>query len=433
MAVEFSNLVLFVDDTQHLLREVSGDVLCYNLYYLITDNFRLSQEDIIDILKSSQATPLIRVSVLNPDETLNYVIPNEDIVQDGVVYNENYVNGQRRNLSLKIINILSDGKYKYFPDVNGLWYGTKIKYEQGIKYQNKEYYFTKGIYIIDGFDLQHTVSARDITYKCVDKFGLFDGTTGIIEDGYEIPVDTPIEEVIDDLLNLSNTDGSVNDLKVCILDSKYINFKTQSTIRVDAGGSISNIYEQLATQMSAEYYYNTVGNLCFYPIDESMNDVNKSIIWVYDEQQIDQLQFQGENEIVNVVKVVGNNVDGKIYSATAKNTNLNSPINIYRIKERKMQPINTANIFSDEMAQQLADFHLRKNSILHMKQQCNVPYNPLIMVNNIVEVESRGLSMKRDKYIVNSVSYTSGSATMQIEVSNLSALPIIGGINYNGQ
>jgi hypothetical protein len=122
---------------------------------------------------------------LYPDESLNYFIPLEDIVLDGVQYNENYTNGQRRNLELKLINtvendngsqykqntssrwipnyyydkigpkyeclvkrpnnwdteyasyyvcvddnIYVDGhKHKYFPNVNGLWYGTKIKYE----------------------------------------------------------------------------------------------------------------------------------------------------------------------------------------------------------------------------------------------------------------------------------------------------------------
>ena len=58
---------------------------------------------------------------------------------------------------------------------------------------------------------------------------------------------TKIEDVIDDLLNLSCTDGYVNDLKICIIDSKYSGFRTQSTIRVDSGGTISNLIEQLAT------------------------------------------------------------------------------------------------------------------------------------------------------------------------------------------
>jgi hypothetical protein len=56
-------------------------------------------------------------------------------------------------------------------------------------------------------------------------------------------VDTPICEVFDDILNMSCSDGYVNDLKPCILDSKYQSLKTQSTIRVDAGGYIGDIID----------------------------------------------------------------------------------------------------------------------------------------------------------------------------------------------
>lgn len=487
MAVGFGNQILFIDDNESLLATLAGDILCYSMYESVVNNQPLSLTDVIDMLKSQIIQPIIRLSVLYPDESLNYFIPTEDIVLDGVIYNEKYISGQRRDLSIKLINIIENqsyytritggtapqyqsykyyeydssnneyklltsdyisdwntnytqyyklvtsNKYKYFPDVDGLWYGTKIKYEQGIKYLDREYYFPKGIYVIKNFDLQHTVSARDITYQCTDKFGMYEGQLGILEDGYEIPVDTPIEEVINDILNLSGTDGYVNDQKICILDSKFSNFKTQSTIRVDAGGTISDVLEQLATQMSAEYYYNTIGHLVFYPMDDSMNDVNKSILWVYDENQMEGMQFSGKEDIVNVVKVIGNNVDGKIYSAVAKNTNLSSPINIYRIKERKMAPIDTANVFSDEMADEQANFHLRKHTILNMQQQCTIPYNPLLTVNNIIEAQNSDLNMKRNKYIINGISYTSGSAIMSIEISNISSLPLIGGIKYDEQ
>lgn len=445
MAINYGKQILFVvsdpnnSNMKMYLGVSGGDVLCYYLYYSVEDYTPLGLDTIINALYAQLARPIIRISVLNADETLNYTIPLEHIVLDGVSYNENYTNGQRRNLSLKLINVKelsADGTkmtYKYLPHIDGLWYGTKIKYEQGVEYQGKEYYFSKGIYIIDNFDMQHTSSARDITYQCTDKFGYFEGATGILEQGYEIPVDTPIDEVIEGLLNLSCADGRVVDIKTCIIDSKYIDFKTQSTIRVGAGGTIGNLIEQLATQMSAEYYYNAVGNLVLYPVDESMNDVNKPIVWVYDENQMDGLSFQGDKDIVNVVQVTGNNIDGQIYSGVAKNTNLNSPINIYRIKERKMMPIDTANVWSDEMAEELAQYHLRKKSILNMKQQCSVPYNPFLMVNNLIEIENKDLDMKRSKYIINSISYTSGSPTMQIEISNITNLPFIGGIKYDGQ
>ena len=98
-----------------------------------------------------------------------------------------------------------------------------------------------------------------------------------------------------------------------------------------------------------------------------------------------------------------------------------------------MSPIDTANVWSDEMAQELADYNLRQKSILSLQQSCNVPYNPILMVNNVVEIENTELHMKRNRFLINGVSYTSGSAVMQIDISNITNLPIIGGINYAGQ
>jgi hypothetical protein len=91
------------------------------------------------------------------------------------------------------------------------------------------------------------MSSRDISYQCTDKFGAFEGSLGILEDGYEIPVGTPVDNVINDILNMSCTDGYIVDPKPPIIDAKYSNFKTQSTIRVDAGGTMADIYEQLGT------------------------------------------------------------------------------------------------------------------------------------------------------------------------------------------
>lgn len=472
------NHQIFLENDQNkILTSLSGDVLSYNIVSLSNQFIQtLNIENFMQILKFPMVKPIIRLTVLNRDETIKYVIPNEDIIEDSVDYNEKYTNGQRKNLSFKLVNVYNESignnrfatdrnqqifeeynlktlqsvsgdilsynvfnsrnvnhaeilkHYKYIPNVNGLWYNTKIKYEQGFEYQGNIFYFSKGIFMINNFDLQHGVSSRDILYQCTDKFGAFEGSLGILEDGYEIPVGTPVDNVINDMLNMSCTDGYIVDPKPPIIDIKYSNFKTQSTIRVDAGGTMADIYEQLGTQMSAEYYYNNTGNLSFYPINDSMNDIDKPIIWVYNEDNTDNLSFQGQDEIVNVVKVIGTNVDNKIYSYVAKNTNLNSPINIYRIRERKAAPIESPNIWSNEMAQELAEYNLRKYMILTFSYSLNVPYNPLLTNNTVVELYNEDLGLEKAKFVISGISYTSGSAQMAIEITNISDLSFIGGV-----
>lgn len=453
MAVTFLDKAVLLSSEGLILLSSAGDILLCSNYDSLNNRENLDFDLIQFILNQPIIIPKIRLSVLNPDETLNYIIPSEDIIMNGINYSENYTNGQRKTLSIKLINTKKIKKklkmtydnqnesgqyfvekeyveyYQYAPNVNGLWYGTKIKYEIGFEYQEEDYYFSRGIYIINNLDLQYSNSQREVSYQLTDKFGLFDGNTGTLTSGYEIPVGTPIDEAIDGILNLSCTDGYINDPKPCIIDSKYSNFTTQSTIRVDEGGKIANIFEQLGTQMSAEYYYNNTGNLVFFPNNESTNDINKSIIWNYDDCQINSISLQASEDIVNVVKVVGTNVDGNIYTAIVKNDNLSSPLNIYRIKERPMPPINDANVWSDDMAKELATYHLRKHTIIPLTQQMEVPYNPILMVNNVVEIDNEDLQIKREKFLINNISYTSGSGVMSINVSNLDSLPIIGGLN----
>ena len=222
-----------------ILRESAGEILCFT-----SDSLTISLDNLQHILEYPIIKPLYRISVLHEDETVDYVKPSSDIVDEGISYTENYSNGQRRNISLKLINVSepkitttkkwekltneervfwkskkkyysnnTDRYFKYAPSVDGLWYGKKIKYDIGFYWNGKPYYFNRGIYIIDGFDFSYTTSQREITYQLKDKFCVYASTTGTLDTGYEIPVDTPIEEVIFSIQNFSNADGTVNDLK----------------------------------------------------------------------------------------------------------------------------------------------------------------------------------------------------------------------------
>ena len=112
----------------------------------------------------------------------------------------------------------------------------------------------------------------------------------------------------------------------------------------------------------------------------------------------------------------------------AKNTNLNSPINIYRIRERKAAPIESPNIWSDEMAKELAEYNLRKHMILTFSYSLNVPYNPLLINNAVVELYNEELGMEKARFVISGISYTSGSAQMTIDITNVSDLSFIGGV-----
>ena len=100
--------------------------------------------------------------------------------------------------------------------------------------------------------------------------------------------------------------------------------------------------------MSAEYYYNNVGNLCFYPINDTVDDSVKPVIWTFEglnrKLEEEQMNYQNEN-IVNVIKVVGDNIDNIIYSAVVANENISSPICVQRVGRRIAPKYSESNIW----------------------------------------------------------------------------------------
>jgi hypothetical protein len=178
--------------------------------------------------------------------------------------------------------------------------------------------------------------------------------------------------------------------------------------------------------MSAEYYYNAVGNLCFYPINDTVDDSTKPIIWTFSKLTRDldtiTLNYQNEN-IVNVVKVVGDNVDNGVYSAVVTNENVTSPICIQQIGRRTAPTYSESSVWSDDLAYDLAKYYLRKASFVAVDFSTTTNFNPILTVNNVCEMENDSLEMKRDKLLLTSISFNSPDGRMSIKLCNTKDLP----------
>ena len=123
--------------------ELFGDVLLKN-------GNTINYEVLEKLIRRPFIKPRYRICVLNPDETVAYEIPSSDILMDGISYTENYQNGQRKNITLQLIN--TDGKYT--PSINSIWVNTKFSFEIGIQTKGNNYiWFPKGIYIMGDVNL----------------------------------------------------------------------------------------------------------------------------------------------------------------------------------------------------------------------------------------------------------------------------------------
>lgn len=414
-----------------MLNSASGDVISYSVESNSTLETRIYQAfgniaTIEAMIRNSTIFPRYRVHLLNPDESIKREIPPYDILSGGS-YKENYQSGQRRSVSITLRN--EDGKYT--PSANSeFWIGRKFLLEIGTQTPsdpNTVLWFKKGVYVLGNMSPSQDSEKKTISYSLEDKFSIFEGAQGTIPDSYNIPVGTPIEEIIEDILLYNNGDGNPLDPRPMIYHSSFKGRVTQQTIAESSGQTWSSILLKLAEMLSAEIFYNTEGQLVVIPLIEVMQDGDKPVLFQYFKDQGD---FQDSslsldvNEVVNRVIVIGANVNGGTVRAEAVNDDPRSPLCYQRIGYRTASPINDSGITSQVLAQERADYELRKQIILKTSLSNSVYFNPLLEVNNLITVTDDYYDFKQERFLLDSISFNMDyNGLMSISSININNLP----------
>ncbi len=376
-------------------------------------------ENIIKEINNNLISPMFRIFVLYPDETVNYEIPNS-IIKNGGSYEENYQDGQRRSLSFTLYNY--DGEYN--PDINHLWAGTRLRLDLGMKMSSGDtVWVRKGIYIITNVTPSLTTSGREVKVSAGDKFSLFEDATGKLETSYTIDVGEDIESIINSILLTEMGNGYVLDSQKLLYNSAFKGKKTQASISKSAGDTFGSILLELGTQLSAEVFYNASGNLVYVPTEDVTMDVNKPLIYEFETAKgdINQLDFAlNYNSIVNRVIVIGSSNDGGTYQAVAINSDSKSPLCYQRIGYRTGNIINDSNITSNILAQERAEYELRQQLIIKTTSSANVLFNPFLEVNNLIAISDEFFDLNRERFLIQSVSCSlDDSGVTSISFSNL--------------
>lgn len=390
-----------------------------------SDNNQISADTLKYYIDNNISQPQFRIYVLYPDETINYEIPQEDI-QLGGSYNENYQNGQRCSLSFSLYN--ENGNYT--PNINTFWAGTRLRLDVGIKVSDSEtYWFQKGIFVINSVTPSLSPSSKIVSVSAGDKFTLLDGSTGKLSSTYEIPADTDIESLILDILHTNIGDGYLLDPKNFIFNSAFRGKKTQISIAKNAGETLGSILLDVASQLSAEVYYNEMGTLVFVPINEVTLDKDKPLLYSFETSRgdISGLDFSFDyNSIINRIIVIGTSSSGGTFTSEAVNSDPGSPLCYQRIGYRTGDIINDSNIYSMQLAEERADYELRKQLILKSSTSASVIFNPLLKVNNIIAISDEFFNLNHERFLLQSISYSLDySNQMSITFSNLSNLPFV--------
>ena len=389
------------------------------------ENNTLEEQKDLNLIKKyireNLTQPQFRIYILYPDETIKTEIPQTDI-QLGGSYDETYQNGQRRSLSFTLYN--EEGNYT--PDIDTLWVGTRLRLDMGLQIGgDNTYWFQKGIFVIQSVTPSYSNSKKVVKISAGDKFSLFENATGVLPSTYEIPSGTDIESLIKDILMNNNGNSEVLDPKDYILHENFKGKKTQVEISLNAGDKYSTILLNIATQLSAEIYYNEKGNLVLIPTSESTMDKNKPLLFEYQKEDLSDLSFGfSYNNIVNRVIVVGTTSSGGTFSAEAVNDDPRSPLCYQRIGYHTGSIINDSNIYSMYLAQERAEYELRQQLILKTSTSASVLFNPLLEVNNLISISEDFFNLTNERFLIQSISCSLDySNQMSISFSNLDNLP----------
>ena len=387
-----------------------------------------SHQDILRIFEqidSRQIKPRWRLYLLYPDESIRMAFPDEDVVSGGS-YSETYQTGQRRSLSFTLYN--DSGKYS--PGINSIWLNARIRLDMGMDFQDGyTIWVRRGVYVVSSITENVEIGRRTVAINAGDKWSLFSGATGTLEDTYEIPPNSDICSVIEGILGKNDESGTPLDSQPPHIYHTLRGKKTQATISENAGSSYANILQALATQLSAEIFYDSKGTLIVEPLDEMMGDEMKPVLYDFDGEKGDfgNISFSFDSsEVKNRVVVIGSSSSGNYSRAVASNDNPASPTSVKRIGVRTAPVVNDSNITSDRLAAERAVYELRKILLLKTKTTLEIAYNPLLMVNNLITVTLKEPELLKQRFLLQSVSCSLDyGGSMSISFSNIDNLPFL--------
>lgn len=393
-------------------------------------------------------TKIARLEFLNPNGTVAFVLDNNyknnrsgAFIQGGSL-SVNLQNGTRRTASITLAN--PNGEYDF--SVNNLWFGTTVRLQMGLLLPDgTEYLISQGVFYIKDPEEVYLPNQRTIHLELVDKWAMLDGTLGGNLDGiYEVPLNSNIFDAIDGLLKDAQGNGYVFDNTPAIYTSYYNNMtqtlpdgttaslvESPYTARFDSfGESYADVILELNNMVAGWIGYDATGALRLDPSQDDILDISKPILWTFNPSE---KQFLGatysirNSEVKNEIIRVGQALDGGYaqVGAKAQNFDPSSDTNI-NIIGRKVDRKEQSNYYTNDICASLAEFELKRNTILKKSVTIRSTQMFHLVENNLVvirRIDKKGKPFER--HLINGFSIPIGqTGEMTINATSVSDFPI---------
>lgn len=388
---------------------------------------QVSPDRYVNLVRGQAVRPRFRLSLLHTDESFQEDI-TEYLIQGSGSLQIQYAQGQRRSINFTLNN--QSGIFTPTGINSKIWINTKFKLELGMEMSNGDIVWNSaGIFVVGTPQATRKNAQETIDIQCYDKFALLDGTLGgTLEATYEIEAGENIYNIMVDTLLQDNGNHYPIDTKRVVFDNSYINEVTQYTLSKSANESYGDMLIELANMIACDIYYDTNGNLTIQSGIKDISQVNKPTLWTFKDTEYEYMSGHINYDFTSVrnrVTVVGANVNSNngIFVATAENINPRSSSRISVVGIRNYY-LEDNNIYTQQLAQDRADYELNKLSIVQQTIQIDSTFMIHLDVNNCIALEDEFFDYFDSRFIIQSISIPiSIHSQIAIECTNIASLP----------
>ena len=414
--------------------------------------------------------PRFKIEILDANENAIAEITNEISADSAGSISINYQQGVRRSCSLTLID--TDGVFIPKSENQYFWIGRKFKLYTGLAfrrntlnqvalqytqtigdnvlYEDSEssfllaeegvleatdiYWFSQGVFYITNPKVTRDFSKKTVTINGVDKFGIFGSELGYnqLEGTYVIPAGTNIYSAVRDILSLDKGNGEMMDPITPILDPTYIAEILPYDINKSPGSYLGDILIEIAKVLGCDIFYDTEGRLNIASGTTDISYSQKATTWEYTDVLTEysnaELNFDFTNAI-NVVKVLADNINGKIIEYTAENNNPASSTRIEVIGRKILPLINSSYIYDEARAKDYANYILNIKSIVQAMIGFSSSFLPHLDVNTVVGITDSYFGYVQQRFIIKSLDIPLNTKSqISVSASNIAELPYFEGV-----
>lgn len=378
-------------------------------------------------LNAPEHFPIYKIELLRKEDETPYADFEGQLVDDSGSISITRENGVRRTCSFTLAN--ADGSLTSF--VNNLSIGDKFAVWLGENIDGTDVLFRQGTFMFNNPSCQSNQGDKQITISGSDKWSLLNGTQGgILEGTYIVYAGSTFGDMVRKTLNLDIVNDPIEPNIHPSLEDAEITYDITKT----NGGTIADIFLDVALNINAYIYYDADGRLTAIPMDEDIYKPSAHIFREGDVSYISSTRTIGLENVYNSVLVVSENVTEtqEIIMKELQNNDLTDPNSIPNCGRKKVYVVTDylAGITTQELCDARAVYELRK--IREKYSTLNIECLSILFLNegDVVQIDvpemiqQQGYTFSSDnRYVITGITRKIGTdISTSMSVASLESL-----------